>query len=597
MAEMEKNSISNILFYIRKALFSIPKIPMGMLFVSICLAVVLWISVLPVEQSWTSSYAILAYLPIPFAIAGTILGVIGKKRLRFSAIDTIVVVWFVYAMGRAWLDNQYPCSGFVLNTLIIFELYCCLRLLFSASRPHDHVIPFFVVTCATYEAIIGISQLIQGHSLHSRYLLTGTFFNPGPYSAYIMMGLILAVGLYQKMSTRLIRGKWNAGIVVVPALYLFAILLPSTWSRSAILSAGVCLLIIFWHKIGKWRWIILLACLALGIGAYFMKQGSADGRGAIYYLSLLCIIKHPLIGSGIGSFFHQIAERTAELSSSGVDDMLRSVDALDYAFNALLQVGVEQGLIGMLLAISLFLLALRRLMKRQSVLTYGLLALVLFSMFSYPFGLLPYQIILAIMLAYAATDTDTAESVTTRQRIAAWSRLTVVLIGVCGMATITTPRAHERISAFRAYHSLTWYKAEDALAQCRDLLPELADQKRFLFYYGKQLSAAGRYNESNYILRQGALTSNDPMFYVVQGNNYREMKAYDEAEEAYRKAYRIMPNRLYPLYQLMLLYQKTGNEEKMKRMAEEVLSFEVKIASPATHDIKNTAREILHRQQ
>lgn len=127
------------------------------------------------------------------------------------------------------------------------------------------------------------------------------------------------------------------------------------------------------------------------------------------------------------------------------------------------------------------------------------------------------------------------------------------------------------------------------------LLPLLEDNHNFLFDYGQMLAKGGRYNDSNGILNQGALISNDPMFFVLQGNNYRDMGTLDKAEELYLKAWYTMPNRIYPLYKLMLLYQQTGNDTKTIEYAEKIVTFKEKISSPAVRDIKREAQEIINR--
>ena len=60
------------------------------------------------------------------------------------------------------------------------------------------------------------------------------------------------------------------------------------------------------------------------------------------------------------------------------------------------------------------------------------------------------------------------------------------------------------------------------------------DNYEFLFSFGKKLREEGRYNDSNAILRQGTRCSADPMFYVLMGNNYKDMKHYDLAEHTIR---------------------------------------------------------------
>ena len=120
----------------------------------------------------------------------------------------------------------------------------------------------------------------------------------------------------------------------------------------------------------------------------------------------------------------------------------------------------------------------------------------------------------------------------------------------------------------------------------------MTSNKHFLFDFAKMLSVDGRYNDSNAVLRIGTLVSNDPMFYVIQGNNYIEMGFPQDAEKAYKKAFSIMPNRLYPLYQLMLLYEKEGDSEKMSKMAQQVIAFNEKVASPAINEMKKKANVI-----
>ena len=61
-------------------------------------------------------------------------------------------------------------------------------------------------------------------------------------------------------------------------------------------------------------------------------------------------------------------------------------------------------------------------------------------------------------------------------------------------------------------------------------------------------------------------------------------------EEAYQKAFAIMPNRLYPLYQLMGLYEELGDMEALQRMAKKIIMMQPKIKSPATETMMDSAR-------
>ena len=77
------------------------------------------------------------------------------------------------------------------------------------------------------------------------------------------------------------------------------------------------------------------------------------------------------------------------------------------------------------------------------------------------------------------------------------------------------------------------------------------------------------------------------------GNNYKEMKHYDLAEKSYYKAFSVMPNRLLPFYQLMLLSKDSGDMKKAKTMAKRVIEMKPKVDSRLARNIKEKAKEFL----
>lgn len=81
----------------------------------------------------------------------------------------------------------------------------------------------------------------------------------------------------------------------------------------------------------------------------------------------------------------------------------------------------------------------------------------------------------------------------------------------------------------------------------------------------------------------------------MQGNNYKDMTLYNMAENSYKKAFAVMPNRLYSLYQLMLLYQNRSeyDNNKQKDVARRIVAIKPKIESPATRDMQRAAMQVL----
>ncbi|MCM1219740.1 MAG: hypothetical protein NC113_09575 [Bacteroides sp.] len=93
------------------------------------------------------------------------------------------------------------------------------------------------------------------------------------------------------------------------------------------------------------------------------------------------------------------------------------------------------------------------------------------------------------------------------------------------------------------------------------------------------------------MLRRGASLSADPMFHILMGRNYEDMSEYAKADSMYGHAFRMVPNRIYPLYRQMKLYEITGDTARCREMARKVLDFRVKVESPATREMKEEATE------
>lgn len=556
----------------------------------LCVGFILWFTVQPVEMSWSETDIRLTEVICGVAVVAVVVFIWRKQQTSLSLVDIVIALWFVYVMLRTYVNPAYPCANFCLRTMQMFTLYMCIRLLFSSVRVSERMMVFAILICAIYEAVLGVGQIFNGSSRHYLYLLTGSFLNPGPYSAILAMALVMALQ-WKKIIEDL---PFLSSFFYIPII-IFAILLPATWSRAALLATAICAGIIYWNQWKRWRWWIFVGVILVMTGLYFLKQGSADGRSIIYLISVLSISHNPIWGSGIGSFCHQYAEEMAHFSSQHPTFNFLSADIISSAYNCLLQIGVEQGIIGLCFALTLVVMMLVRLKKKGKTLGIGLLCLLFFSMFSYPFNQLPYQIIFVLIAAYAGTGEEKIAVLSTKWH--KWSRSYLAPVAMLGSVVLLSVFIHqqvrERVKAESDYRMMSGLTNAAFLNDYYELLPLLRSNEYFLFDFSKILEKDGRYNDSNAMLRLGTLISCDPMFYVIQGNNYSKMGVYKEAKQAYQKAFHVMPNRLYPLYKLMLLYEKEGKKEKMYEMAWRVMTFNEKVVSPATKDMKRKAKKIL----
>lgn len=559
-------------------------------------------------------YGIPALLLMGFAIS-----VLRKQRFRLTLADAIAATWFVYFVGRTWIGNEWPCRMEFLKTVKTFLLYVGLRCAFDRTRMSAWVLIGVILTFGCYEAYLGFSQMYGDDvSRHGLFALTGNFLNPGPYSAYLMIGVVIGLSALKNMQNQpivndiqnilfvkkilrripeRIKGvvrnvksiTWRH--VVTIAVIIMAIMLPATMSRAAFLGVAVVVLLIYRGRYWKYRYIVWGTIAFVGVAFYFFKQGSADGRMIILKATLTTWVDAPWFGIGIGGFLHAVAEGIARLSTTNTD--LSSAGVADYAYNVLLKIVVEQGVIGGLMAVAFAVVALIKMSRNSSALFWGMVTLLVFAMFSYPFDLLPYKVIAVLVVAWSESKDENQKTNDQSQKTIGWINV-FLLSCFLGIASWQAGKMVSRCLKIEknlgmAYSFSDFYSVEEGF----EWMSSEGDNHEFLFAFGKKLREEGRYKESNAVLSQGAKCSADPMFYVLMGNNYKDMKHYDLAEKAYYKAFSVMPNRLYPYHQLMLLYKDWGDMKKAKAMARRVVDMKPKVDSRLTRDIKKKAADFL----
>ncbi len=549
-------------------------------------------TVMSVETRWSSAEVIVAKV-LPFiCIAGLVFALLqNTKSKKMSLLDMLVITWYVYYFCRTWAGNEFSCATQFLKDTELFVLYISLRAIFcSISIPPVFIIVILVILNC-YEAVLGLWQIITGESHNTLYLFTGSFFNPGPYSAYLLISLVAGL-LAKNEIISLFRKYSQFGHRYITAFYFCllaipAIMLPATWSRAAIIAFVLVCLLAYRKNYWRRRYIIWGLCLAMVLILYFIKQNSVDGRMLTWIACCKTWSHAPWMGVGIGGFKNACAEGIAELyATNSANHLYVSGNVADYAFCDILKILVEQGIVGVTLCLIVTAITLHNVYSYSKSLFYSLFSLLVFSLFSYPFELYPFR---AIVVIIAALSSEAVYNIEEIKRI---GPMLLFLMSIAIMAGYMAKEINLRCKIDKEADMLLCmqpYLMEDF----PKILSKESDNPRILFIFAKTLRNNGRYNDSNAFLHKGTLVSNDPMFFLLQGNNYKDMDCHNLAEQAYLKSYAIMPNRLYPLYQLMLLYESIGLKEKAKRMAKKILESKSKVDSQATEVIKNKARAML----
>lgn len=552
-----------------------------------------------------------------------------KSYLKLSILDYLLFALFIYNAINYLFISHVDASSRFLQTIYLLIIYFSLRIILTSFKKICLFVFLIIAIIGLIEAILGINQVLGiNHCNHNLFVTTGTFFNPGPYGGLI--SIIMALTFYfsihyfgfyiynLKKIKKYIVLFFKSSFVLLYSISLLSFIISfmiffAIMSRAAIISFAICLIIILLREYrfkilirrlfhGKYYktlviiFIVISFCTLL-IAGYYFKKDSADGRLHIWSVSSTIIQKNPFLGTGFGSFAGEFASNQAEYFNKYPDSIRKNTAGVpEYGFNEYIQLCTELGFTGLLLVLLILGISLYKLYKKKNLFSFGLIALIVFAFFSYPFNILPLQILFIFFIAIGA-------SIEFRKKVKQSSynnnKTFIIPFFILLIFTyITTVEVYkEKINA-----NITWktfrfiYNNQDYIKTSHEyaiLYPLLKDNYRFLFEYGHALNKSGQYKKSNDILMEGVPLSSDPMFYNIIGNNYLMLREYHHAEDSYKQAFNILPNRLYPLYLLMKLYITINDTNEAVKMAEKIISFKVKVKSSATSNMKTEAKDII----
>ena len=421
-------------------------------------------------------------------------------------------------------------------------------------------IVWLLILAGAVEAIWGLLQ-VYGYepSNHSLYALTGSFYNPGPYSGYLAMCLPIAFHEWLKG-----KGVWKHLALV--AMVLMLVVLPSGMSRSAWLAAlvasGYVWAMHHREKLYSYRkvlWVGGFLLVMLGIGAYHWKKDSADGRLLIWKVATQAVMEHPCTGVGWEQVAGAYGDAQEKYFASGMATAQEEhvAGAPEYVFNEYLPVALAWGvpaLCGILLVVvGCFCLGHR---DRQYGVCGGLVSLGVFAFSSYPFQFMEFVVaFLALLVACAMTCRK------------AWVQGLALLIGIGVGVYLYEKRPKQRV--------------------------------RILFEQAHSLHKAGEWEDSTELLKELMKKSSDAMILNIIGKNYQALGRYEEAEEWFIRSTHRLPNRIYPYYLLAKLYAECLDifpREKLEWAARMVLEKEAKVQSTAIRQMRKEVKKLLNEK-
>jgi O-antigen polymerase len=371
---------------------------------------------------------------------------------------------------------------------------------------------------------------------------------------------------------------------------------------------------------------MLVLFLTAGFGLYILKKESVDGRLLVWRVTATLIGEKPLTGRGADSFTRDYMQAQAEWFSSGrgTPAQVDRAGSPNYVFNELLELWLSKGFIAVALALlCLFMLLhpkwtftpvptpqiIEDIASQPSKKTDfndriteasitglkgALIAILTFSLFSYPFSLAPFilQVVSTTALLAACSKQIFVKRGIVKTVIVLPVAITILMMPFGFFQQ--RKELYNAMKEWREAHRLYTMQAYDASVLAYDrALPALSEHGLFLQMYGKALSQAGAFSKSNEMLDMSGNYFSSQIISLTRGDNYRALGNVRQSEEAYLNAINMMPGMLYPRYQLFKLYAESAQNERSAEVAAEILSMSVRIESSATRQIIEEVQTIL----
>lgn len=457
------------------------------------------------------------------------------------------------------------------------------------------------------EAIWGMRQIYGlAISNHSLYALTGSFYNPGPYSGYLAM--IFPICLSEWLSLKKVenrtwmeQGKYYVSLGV---LLLILCVLPAGMSRSAwvaTLVSGVWVYAIYdsWgsrlQEIGKkYKKRVFPAIIAggmvlmiAGYALFQLKVDSANGRLLLWKVSVKAIAEEPIWGHGIGNFVSAYGMAQENYFAGGKYSSKEELVAgsPEYAFNEYLQIALEWGIPVLLCCLAFAGFCLRRGVELKRWGPCGsVISLLVFAFSSYPMQLPAFVIAFLILLMACIAG-----------RFLAWQLAFACVLGFSGYhwwQADVHQECKDWANCRMLYQAGAYQSAKEGYER---LYPKLKGRGAFLFEYGHCLHKLKEADASILLLKEASTRSCDPMILNIIGKNFQEKGEYAQAEKWLLRSTHLLPGRIYPYYLLAKLYASPGylQPDKFHEMADLVLTKEPKVQSTAVREMRDEIRKLV----
>lgn len=452
------------------------------------------------------------------------------------------------------------------------------------------IVRFAIIVFGLFETMVGWLQFSHLYpSGHSQFMMTGTFYNPGPYCCFLAVICPVAYDMYLNSRYKFL--KWSSCAYLVSALPVMLVLESRTgWIAASI---GLLYVAVGNGKIkvkGKYLVSLLIPLgLVLLPGLYWLKPESALGRIFLWRIGLSAMLDNPVKGVGWDNVGGTLGISQEQYFSSHPGSIFETVaGSPEYAFNEFLQIGIAFGVPALLVFIGMMLFGLIASAKSQhygnaaSIVSF---AIVCFS--SYPFQFWENIVLLGMILTVTLFFS-------LRIRLGTGVFIGLLIAVMVGLLSNSVMQRRNIRSEWELQRYAYQNRIGDESEDWKSATIKYGRLPQFWFDYGQELRKEGYFKESNEALQKGLAISSDAMFLNVIGRNYQDRGECDKAIEYYERSMARLPGRLYPYYLAAKMYSDSscGNSVRFEYYYHKAMQMKPKIMSPAIRRMRKELQEI-----
>ena len=469
------------------------------------------------------------------------------RTVALTGVDLWVAVYLLYGACSLLLVRQSPVDVvWLCKWIMLIGGYVAAR----NVRDKEAVV-WAIALAGMLQAVAGILQM-GGlmMSRHEDFMVTGSFPNPGPYGGFLAVAFVSMFWLVR-------RGvRYRMPLYV--AMAVTGVMLVVSDSRAAWVAAlgGVAALLPIWKN--RWAWIaggILGGVFVFGLYAY--RPGSVEARLLIWQVCVRLISERPFLGYGVGTLPQYYMNAQAEYFGEHPDSPFAIVANNNYqAFNEFIHLGVEQGIVGVILFVGLIFACA----KASSFPL--LLAWLLFSLFSYPADIPACMFVLVGLFALCAK----------REKLFVLSIRRVYVVIPC-LLLLFAGNVNGRYC----------YAMKHVESSEKAMFPLNMD---YMLRFVRAKQEIGVFER----MTREVCVSTDIL--CDMGDIYKANGYVEKADSCYRLACAMVPCRIVPLYKLFVLYRDI-DPERGRVYAQKIAEFQSSVVGTVVLRARAEARRFL----